>query len=491
MRLLALPLLLAALLTGCLADDAGDDAPPATTPEGVPTFAPFVPPAPTYDFTQVVEPDHGAHEVPALHTEGHGLELVGHASVQDILPPGMRGSITAIDVWGDYAVVAGMEGGLAFVVLDISDPTDPRAIGYANSPANGWTARFSEDGDFVFYGCQMASLQGTPTNPGQVLGTCTDPDEPHLPADVAPGSNPAGVSVWDVSDKTAPRYLTFTEVAGSHNIYVQHISGVDYVFTSATAILRWDPGNTTLAVVAEIPGRHDATVMRHPGTGDWLLFTGQPGNSNTVAIWLVNNPASPEQVYEAPEGQDDGFVGWHDQVLVPQLVDGRAILALAGESSCATPVAVPQVCSRTMEERLPDIISIVDVTNPVQPVLLSQWQPPFTTSVPWNSYLWSVHEMAATPQGQLVIAWYHAGVWVLDLSTRERQEDPVVLAAYQPHEDISAVPSTFVQTPTPYVPFAWSAAWMPTGHVIVPDMHTGVYILEPAWGLHPMLDGGQ
>lgn len=484
-RTLVCLLMLGVAVSGCLKDDGSGPS----APTGLSTFEPFVPPIPDFDFSTVVDPDHGGHSVASLHTQGNGLELVGHASVQDILPLGIRGSITSIDVWNDYVVVAGMEGGLAFAIVDVSDKSNPVAVGWANSPANGWTARFSDDGNYVFYGCQMVGLQSTPTNPGQVTGTCEDPNQVHLPADVQPGSNPAGVSVWDVSDKTSPRFVTFTKVAGSHNIFVQRIGGFDYVFTSATSILKFDPADQSLTVVAEVPGRHDSTVVRHPVTGDWLLITG----TGNLVMYNVNDPTAPEIVYEAPEdeGYESPWVGWHDQVLVPQLVDGRAILVLAGESSCATPVAVPQVCSREMQERIPDIISVVDVTNPVEPVLLSQWQPPFTTRVPWNSYLWSVHEMAATPQGQIAIAWYHAGVWVLDVSTKERQADPPVIAAYQPNKDLNVVPSTFVQTPVPYVPFVWSVAWDKEGYLLIPDMHTGLYIMKPDWGLHPALDTGQ
>jgi hypothetical protein len=464
---------------GCLAD-----APAPPPGAALSWFEPVVPPVPDFDFSSVVQPDHGGHSVAALHAAGHGLDLAGHASVQDLLPLGVRGSVTAIDVWGDYAVVAGMEGGLAFVIVDLSDPSDPRPVGWAPANANGWTARFSEDGNLVFYGCQMAALQSTPTNPGQVVGTCEDPSEPHLPADVAPGSNPAGVSVWDVSDKADPRFVTFTPVAGSHNLFVQRIGGVDYVFTSATAILRFDRAAGSLEVVAEVPGRHDATVAQHPVTGDWLLFTG----AEELTIYEVNDPAAPQVVYEGKGREGEPWVGWHDQVLVPRLVDGRAILLLAGESSCNN---VPLQCPRSTGERLPDVISVVDVTNPLEPALLSQWQPPFASSLPWNGYLWSVHEMAATPQGQVAIAWYHAGVWVIDVSTRERQSDPPILAAYQPHEDVNVVPSTFVQTPVPYVPFVWAVGWKADGHLLVPDMHTGLYVLEPEWGLHPALDSGQ
>lgn len=487
--LVAIPVLLA-LLAGCLSRDADDGGAPAA-PEGVPTFDAFVPPEPDYAFSQVVSPDHTAagHSIPDLHTAGRGMALVGHASVQDILPLGMRGSITAIDVWNDYVVVAGMEGGMAFAIVDISDKSNPKAVGWANSPANGWTARFSDDGNYVFYGCQMAALQSTPTNPGQAVGTCDDPAKVHLPGDVAPGSNPAGVSVWDVSDKTAPRFVTFTAVAGSHNIFYQRINGEDYVFTSGTAILRFDRQAMSLDVVAEVQGRHDSSVVRHPVTGDWLLLTG----TGELNIWNVNDPAQPEIVYEPPEDEDyqSPWVGWHDQVMVPQLVDGRAILLLAGESSCNTiPTPPGAQCARSVE-RLPDIISIVDITNPIEPVLLGQWQPPFDPALPWNQYTFSVHEMAATPQGQIATSWYHGGVWVIDVSTRERQASPVVVAAYQPHEPVNVLPSTFIQIVQTMVPFAWSAAWTRDGYLLVPDMHTGLYVLEPEWGLLPGLDTGQ
>jgi hypothetical protein len=50
---------------------------------------------------------------------------------------------------------------------------------------------------------------------------------------------------------------------------------------------------------------------------------------------------------------------------------------------------------------------------------------------------------------------------------------------------IDVVPSTFAQTPIPDVPFVWGAGWDSRGYLVVPDMHTGVYVLTPSWGLHP------
>jgi hypothetical protein len=455
-------LLLAALASvlvaaaGCLSDSARD----GPGPDASGAFAPFTPPEPAFDFSTVVDPDHVGHSLPDLHAAGHGLDLVGHAGVQDVLPTGTQGSITAVDVWGDYAVVAGMQGGLAFVILDISDPADPRPVGWAPSAAEGWTARFSDDGQYVFYGCQMAV---------SATGNCQDPDQPTLPV-----QNPPGVSVWDVSDKSDPRYVTFLAAGGSHNIFAANIGGEDYVFTSSTEILHFDRATRTLRSVFELPGRHDVTVAQHPVTGDWLLFTG----TGELAIYDVDDPTAPEVVFEGTG--DEGWEGWHDQVLVPGLVDGRAVLLLAGESFLGTG-----------GEALPDVISVVDVTDPAAPVLLGQWQPPFRPLAPWASYLFSVHEMAATPTGQVAIAWYHAGVWVIDVSTEARMGGPATLAAYQPHEGLNVLPSTYFQTPVPYVPMVWAVGWTADGHLVVPDMHTGVYVLEPAWGLRPALDSGQ
>lgn len=461
-RILSFLVLAALALAGCVAAPSGEDV----TPESASAAGSLVPPAPDFDFSTVVDPDHANHQLPALHTGGHGLSLLGHAGIQDVLGPGVRGSITQVDVWENYAVVAGMEGGLAFAIVDIADPQAPKAVSSWPSAADGWTARFSDDGQYVFYGCQML---GAPyPSAATLVGTCEDPYAPHLP-----GANQAGVVVVDVADKASPKFVTFTPTGGSHNIFVTAINGTDYVFTAATTILKFDREAGKLEQIAEVPGVHDATVAKHPLTGDWLLFTG----TSELSIYNVNNPAAPELVFEG-DGKGDAYVGWHEQTLIPGLVDGRVVLALGGETFLS-----PQ--------GVPDIVTFMDVTDPASPSVLSQWKPPFETAVPWASYLYSVHEMAATPTGQVAISWYHAGVWVVDVSTKERQAEPVTLAAYLPANAINVVPSTFVQTAVPYVPFVWGAGWDARGHLVVPDMHTGLYVLEPDWGLHPAVDGGQ
>ena len=439
---------------------AGADAPSVVVPE-----------VPSFDFATVVDPDHIAHHLPSLHQVGHGLDLVGYTAIQHALPPTVRGSITQVDVWSTYAVVAGMEGGLGFAIIDIADPARPQVVSYFRAAADGWTARFSDDGAYVFYGCQILGATGT-LGGGTVRGDCTDPDSIHG------GRAQGGIVAVDVQDKTAPKFVAYVPTRGAHNIQVAHIDGADHVFTNAVEIVRFDRAAGKLEIVAEVPGVHDATVAKHPITGDWLLYTG----TNQLAIYNVNDPAAPSPVLEdgaaTTAGWRDEMRGWHEQTVVPGVVDGRVLMVLAGEVF-ASPRGVP------------DIITIVDITDPTAPAVLGTWEPPFDSATPWISYAFSAHEIAATPTGQVAIAWYHAGAWVIDVSTRERQAAPVTLAAYQPHNPITALPSTFVQTPAPMVPFVWGVGWDSRGYLLVPDMHTGLYVMEPAWGLHPAVDGGQ
>lgn len=434
------------------------DAATVEPPAGGSSLGAFVPDAPAFDFARIVDPDHANHQVPHLHTEGHGLDLAGHTSLARVLPPGVSGSITAIDVHDGYALVAGYQGDLAFAIVDITDPADPKAVSAFLGAGNSRTARFSDDGNYVFYGCE------TPTTPLPVRGTCEDRNAIH-----PPGAR-SGVVAADVTDKRAPKFVAFLPTPGSHNLYATSVDGVDYVFTAATTILRFDRAAGTLEQVAEVPGQHDATVARHPLTGDLLLFTG----TNQLAIYDVDDPGSPTLVYEAPDEAD--WVGWHDQVLVPGLVDGRAILLVGGEY-----FGGPEM----------GFVSVLDVTDPAKPVKLGEWRPPFGPRVPWTSYLFSIHEMAATPTGQVAVAWNHGGVWVIDVSTKARQAEPATLAAYQPHEPVEVVPSPGASSPYPMAPRVWGAGWDARGYLVVPDAMTGVYVLGPAWGLVPGIDSGQ
>lgn len=460
MRVFAvLVLLLLPALAGCATLGAGTQDEPALDP-GAAGHAP--PPVPDFDFTTVVDPDHAWHSVGPLHAGGHGLALVGHAGLSAILPPTVQGSVTQIDVAGDHAVLAGMGGGLGFALIDVSDPARPVPVSWWPATAYGHSARFSDDGAYVFFGCQTGV-----DAVALLFGTCHGGREP------SPGMQGGEIVVVDVRDKAAPQVVTTVPSEGTHNLFVAAIHGVDHVFSETGEIFRFDRANGTLTLVAQVPGRHDQTVARHPLTGDWLLLNGH----NQLSIYDVDDPADPQVVYGGKT--DAAWTGWHDQVLVPGVVDGRVVVAVAGENMAGTAL-------RQLE------VSFLDVTDPASPRTLGTWKPPFLAKVPWANYRFSLHEMAATPHGQVAVSLYHGGVWVVDVSTQERQEAPVTLAAYQPDKAWDVPPSypftAIMPLETPYV---WGAAWDARGHLLVPDAHTGLYVLEPAWGLRPGVDSGQ
>ncbi len=442
------------VIAGCLGSSPENPTP--TPSPASPGYGPVTPPVPSFDFSTLIDPDHAAHSLPGLHLSGAGLTEVGYASVQDLMPIGTTGSITQIDVHDGYALVAGNRHGPAFAIVDIRDPQNPMTVGFAPTQAEGWTARFSKDGQYVFYGCQPGLRPGV---------NC---DDPTLPAPVTE----RGVSVWDVHDKSAPKFVDFLPGSGNHNLQTQIINGVDYVFTETVDIIRFDRETKKLEAVAKVPGTHDATVAQHPITGDWLLYTG----TGELAIYNVNDPADPQVVLE-PGTWTEG-IGWHEQVPFPVALEGRALLALAGETGSSTP------------SELLEPVSIVDITDPEKPITLAQWAPPFQPTAAWTQYTFSVHEMAANDRGQLAISWFHAGVWVLDLSTRERQEDPALIAAFEPNRPLDTVFVPAADENQPLVPYVWGTAWDRRGYLIIPDTYTGVYVTEPEWGLFPTIDGG-
>src|SRR5687768_6672434 len=310
-------LLLAVALSACLTPP-DEQTPAPTDGTGAGGFEAFTVPKPDYDFKKIVDSEHGAaHSVASLHINAHGLKQVGHTGVQSILPATMKGSITQIDVWNGYAVVAGFDGGPAFIIIDVRDPKAPKPVSYTTTMSYGWSARFSDDGKYVFFGCQVIDSTNYPPQ-GRIVGDCQDTQKIHG----GTGAPPQGVSVYNVEDKAKPRFVHWVQTKGTHNLQAAMIDGVDIIVSNFADIVEFDRASQKLKVLTTVPGRHDSTIVQHPITQDWLLITG----GREFAIYNINEPAEPYAVVE-PEQWKDG-VGWHEQVMVPGVVDGRVLLAL-------------------------------------------------------------------------------------------------------------------------------------------------------------------
>jgi len=448
-------------LAGCVGNDRSNPAGPADEDEQTNQSA-FVPPEPEEDISNVLPVDHPDHQNPASHTQGVGLSIKGHTDFTDLYPKTQQAGWTEVDIQGHLAAVASYQDSTGAVLVNLSDPANPTPVSYVTSAGVDQDARISEDQRFLFVACQ-------PGNTDPAMGAAGD-CQSAMPG--TPNGQTSGVVAYDIADPANPEYAGFISGVNTHNIWTSTIDDSTYVFTNGVEILEYHPDADPAEAfeqVAEVPGGHDAYVNEHPVTGNQTLYT---TNGNTFAIYDVSNPAKPSVLTEkGPE-----ITGWHEQTASTTLVDGRALLVVGGE--------VFEDAMGTTDGSDPPMITVLDVTDPTSPKVLSQWTLPVDELPGWTNYRWSPHNIDVSPHGQVSVAWNHAGIWVFDVSTQARQEDPVTLGFYQPHEDPVTRTPTFKATGDPSIPRVWAGMLDHHGYLVVPDMYTGLYVLEPDWGLY-------
>ncbi len=467
-------LLVAPALVGCIGG-TGEDFDETRGEDPTNASATLVPPAPDRSFVDAIDPNHADHHLPQLHENTFGLEQVGHQDFAGFYPPNYQGGWGEVDVHGDLAAVASVDGPLGITLVDISDPASPEPVSYISSWGGDFDGRFTGDGNYLVFGCQVGTLLG---QGAYTTGDCKGNTEPHAPTDsVSPGGvdSKNAIVVYDVSDPEEPELVAYNRTQAAHNVYTRTIDDQIYVFTNAVEILAFHPDapeGERLEHIANVQGTHDVMADTHPITGDWLLYTGSPEDSS-MAIYEINDPARPSPVVQSVEG----VVGWHEQTVTPTVIDGRVLLFGGGETFASTGDLGGDPRQK---------ISIVDVTDPANATKLSEWMLPISTQLPYANYRYSAHNIDVTPYGQVATSWYHGGIWVFDVSTQERQEEPVTLGFYQPHEMHSpVVPASFVQLDHGMVPLVWGGQFTDEGRLVVGDLYTGVYTLEPEWGLYP------
>lgn len=474
-------LLVGSGMAGCLGQLDDDPLETESDDGATDESSSFVPEAPDHDFTDAMDPNHPDHHLPQLHENSYGLEQVGHQDFMGFYPPHYQGGWGEVDVHGDLAAVASVDGPLGLTLVDISDPSSPEPLSYITSWGGEFDGRFTDDGNYLVFGCQVGSILG---QGAYAAGDCKGNTGPGDPAERTEPIGADGVDsknsvvAYDVSDPENPEQVAYTPTQGAHNVFTATINGTIYVFTDAVEILRFTPEapeGERLTEVATVQGTHDVAVQKHPVTDNWVLYTGSP-EDDSLAIYDLEDPAAPHPLTKTVPGA----VAWHEQTPVPTTVDGRALVIGGGETFSSTGDA-----GDASRQRL----SIVDVTDPADPKTLANWTLPISEQLPYANYRYSAHNVDVTPTGQVAASWYHAGIWVFDISTQERQENPVTLGFYQPHETHSPVaPATFAQLDHAMVPLVWGGQWTDEGRLVVGDLYTGVYTLEPEWGLLPGSD---
>ncbi len=468
---IAVPLLVAGL-AGCLSD--GDDE-PADPLAALPTASGLIPVAPDPEmFLGTIANDHATgavghlgHQLAELHASGHNLDLLGFNDLsKDLMTP--SGGFTEVHVVGDLAVVSSLTSQRGVTLLNVSDPSNMVVLSHIYNLDDNWDARISEDGRFLFVGCQgsqafdCTGVDQSGEQPEMTGGGVCKP----AVAQSSPVDCPGGIAVYDIQNPEVPKFVFYLEMGFTHNVFTFTKDGLYYFVNARGSIGEFNPeAGTFEQASSEIQGVHDIAVQKHPLTGDWLLYTGA---GQFMSIWNVNDPFMPELIGSVEEGP----AMWHEQTPMPCLIAGRHITIGAGEKGGGEPEAV----------------AVVDTTHPTRPKFLGQWTiPDFDSLTEQRNYRFSLHNVDGNCDGQVAVGHYHAGVWVFDISTPERMMNPVTLGYYQPHERpvsqgwsplVTAPIGALVSLDTPNV---WTAQWGRDGTLFVPDMTTGLYALKPTW----------
>jgi hypothetical protein len=451
--ILTILLMTGGLLAGCLGGDggaAGDDE------AGTSPWSPGPPvTAPDCDFQAGLEQTHD-HSDPAMHMASCQMEFVGYSDVVEASQPGVLGGGHAeVAVAAGYAFVANWGPHRGFSIIDVSDPTDPVHVSdfmtsrfgetYVAGAGSYWDVSVTADGNLTILSAQALANPPTPGHEDQVGG---------------------GVFLVNTEDKGAPFEESYTPViegdalipVGVHNARPFEVDGVLYV-AATTANGRThlmevlgEVGSRTLNEVSVVPGMHDTAVQVHPITGETYIYGAQGG----VHITDISDPSDPVPVAMVPNSAE--LSAYHQVIPNDVLVDGVHYTVAATEST----------------EGRPTPFTILDTTDPYDPFVVGRWILPMEVEVSPQPYRWSGHNLDVT-EGRLYIAHYHAGVWVVDISSAANAEEPVAIGFYLPHEARPMAPRTLLGVDVPSV---WGVVMGDDGFLYASDVNTGVYILE-------------
>ncbi|MEK6976084.1 MAG: hypothetical protein AABY18_07060 [Candidatus Thermoplasmatota archaeon] len=457
-------------LAGCLADDEGDG--PLAGPEsdaGVPSVSAQRLPDPAQPdaFWDVIVGDHGApemHHIRSLHTGlEYGMTLAGWDPLTDKLPAGSVGTgWGAAGLWHQYACVAQFAGTGAIAIVDLTDPANLVVVSQVDDPLVNGDCQFTADGNYLLAGAY--------------LGPGPNPQVGEQPVCDRGCPGGGGINVWDVKDKANPVHVLYTNTGEYHTLQLHTDPKTNQTFVIQAYsghIYRFDPdGPVLIEVNTTTPMQHDMWIAKHPISGKQLLYTGDGGG---FIIYDFDDPAAPMEIGRWNPEDDElaskdtrgGCCGWHRHATVDQLIDGKAIVVVAGEA-CNAGYTLPYF--------------MVDVTDPAAPVALSQWEIPGKPVSTDAEHLceMSPHEFAVY-DGYVVTGNYHAGVWLFDIGSAERLLDPVTLGYYVPAKEpvVESLDPLAAQDLTfPWNPFVWGAFFDDRGYILAGDFSSGIYLLE-------------
>lgn len=394
-----------------------------------------------------------------------------------------RGTYGEVDIQGDRAYVAVLgDGGEmpGFVIVDIAMRDAPEVISFVPSPGTRVAdVKADPENAFLFLGGE----RGAPTSAGRATRTVGDLQKGVAggPEGVQSFASRNGIRVYDVSDPAAPTLVAEAlSDSGCHMLSYQEIAGAKWVFCVGVGvnIYRFDDAEPSLSLAARYAPTaprgqagavqanptdplsafffdttpHDITVQVDELTGATLMYASYWDLG--LRIVDVSDPTKPAEV-GAWEGQGaERWAGNLHTAMASATPDGRRLV-----------YAIPELFTG---DDVPAIF-VVDATDLAKPTLVGEWAAP--GEHPNDGIRFSLHNFQVVG-GRLYLAYYHAGVWVLDVSG-ERAAAPEALGYYFPNQRVT----TFLPQEETNAPDVWDVV-LKDGRIYASDIHTGLYVLH-------------
>lgn len=416
------------------------------------------------DVLEVLVADHD-HLDPLQHASSRALTQLAHDAL-DIEADAPR-TFGEIDIVGDLAVVGVLQPTGGFVTIDISDPAMPKPVGWYEAGATyAGDVKLSPDGKYAFVGANgLFAEDSILSNP--------------LSAPTALRSS--GVQVVDVSDPSMPRLLSYYPLpdSGVHMLDVHVIDGDIYVFSvyggvyglpfNAPVYVPLPGAGIDIARLGSAPAgtpmlqkvatyrasmpslwAHDITVYDDEELGATMICA---CGGHGVTLVDVNDPAMPVEL-GLWQDHDDLYV----HTVMPALVDGRRIV-----------VAIPETFSAEFQQPL----WVIDASDPASMETIGTWRLPGPDLTYDSGYRFSTHNINIL-DNKVYLAHFHAGVWVLDISTPEKLAQPEAIGHFLAGYDGELGQSLGIAA----MPLVWEV--IPAkGHLFVADIGSGLYVLDP------------
>ncbi len=340
-------------------------------------------------------------------------------------------------VQGDYAYVGHMKPPHGTSIIDISDPANAKVVAHIDPPPWSHTHKVRVVGDlmitnveqdrrhFLRKGDKIPGMREAGKSDSEIadaLGV-TPSDIPDLDAARERGYDGGGFRVWDISDKTAPRLLSYVKTFGFGTHRFDMDENYAYISTEMEGYVGnilviydlADPTNPKEVSRWHMPGQHVANGETPTGVGysHRLHHAMRCGDELWAAVWHTGL-----RVLDASDITDPRLIGsykWpvaipeptHTVMPLEQKINGRRYAVAIDEEHAHLP------------GRLHGFIWVMDVTDlenmePVAAWDLSERACPFVGE---EGARFGAHQFREKLDSTLVYAtWFAGGLRVLDLA---------------------------------------------------------------------------